>query len=250
MYRKNTAYGRVILHNLTLFFTFLVVSIGYLGMGFLLENIFGHFIGEMLWVTIPLLIFISYYLHLRYTKKYYIVPFSNIIFNEFKNKKLIHYTNFISPEAYLHYQCTGRIKLIGTSKAQLNYVMKLKDKQTPFVWFHVSDKDNEPNLKSLIFNHGHEYYPRKYKIIIEPVYLEADKLFLRPDNGNVVYKGNIEIKAEIEENFMWLENSFYFKEIFFGVLIQPFKISFYFILFHQAIGTIMDIKSKKTKKQG
>lgn len=196
------------------------------------------------YITPALLItlIIGYEGYVRYSNTYYIRKIQDDEWEQILTRKIIHYTNYIADEEYKRFLTTGIISLNGSIKAESNYVMKIKDKRKPHVWFHVEDPLNpgEPDLKSFLFSHMHESTPRKYKVIIEPKELNKTNIFIRPSNGNNIYAGNLAVKAQIETTFNWYNEKLYLKSIIWPSIISSITISTYLCSFHQLLGKFMD----------
>ncbi|MGG4409423.1 hypothetical protein ABER75_11885 [Niallia taxi] len=193
-------------------------------------------------LTIFLCIAILIDLYYRRPNKYYV---RKIEPEEIKGKKLIHYSNRISDEDYEFYLATGKVKLKAIPSAKANYVMKLKDRRKKYIWFHQEEKDNEPSFNSLYFSHIHENVPRKYKVTIDANDINHSNIFIRPGNNNIIVLGDLEVNAKIETEFKFLNDKFYLGRVLLGG-ISPYNPKWYYTMFHQILGSIID--SYKNKK--
>jgi hypothetical protein len=184
--------------------------------------------------------FIFYEAIIRWRRKYYIYPISDQEYEKIKHKTLIHYTNKITDEEYNYYKETGYINLVGTTRATSNYVMPYRDKKVPHVWFHPGQEieHEEPEISSYLFSHVSEYKPRRYKVLIRLKDLNKNQLFIRPDNQNILMRGNVQIKGVIQKEFQWYNQKIYFKKIVIPVLRNSMRI--YFQSWHQLYGKIID----------
>jgi hypothetical protein len=198
---------------------------------------------------ISIVVFVlAYEIYARVTNKYYIEPITHSL-EKINGRKLIHYTNKLTEEELAYYEKTGYVKLKGSTSARSNYVMKFRDKKKKFVWFHLENliQKNEPNLQSFLFTHSVEKRPRKYKIIIDPIHLRKEVIYLRPDNNNIVVLGDIEVPGKIETSFNWYNNKLYLRDLFkseLAITLLPF---FYYSL-QQVIGSIIDLYFNRKKK--
>lgn len=177
-------------------------------------------------------------LFFRLRGTYYIRPIKNEEYKDLINKKLIHYTNkeiFVKSADESPYR---EIRLVGKISAASNYEMRGIDKRKRFVWFHQEEGSgtNEPNVTSYIFSHGHEVEPRKYKVIIDPSDLDKECIYIRPSNGNIVYKGEVCTKAIVEEDFNCYEDEKYWRNLRSPILLNDF----WHMRAHKIYGALID----------
>jgi len=185
-----------------------------------------------------------YVLTIRLSKCYYIRKISKEEYTRALGSKVIHYTDYISDEDYTEYLQCGKVKLRGTTRATSNYVMPYKVKQEPYVWFHPEDANynNEPTIGSFMFTHALDN-PRKYKIIICMSDLQKEKMYIRPDNKNIVIQGHVNCRAIIETDFKWFEEQTHLK----ALLFLGFKRFFFEVYqtYHKIYGEILDNRTPK-----
>ncbi|MEI2357877.1 hypothetical protein [Mesobacillus zeae] len=217
-----------------------------------LSILWSLFIGPQSILLLPLVIItviMLYEGYIRYSNTYYIRKIKDDEWEKLLAKKLVHYTNYISDKNYKGFLQTGMIQLNGTSKAKSNYVMKFRDKQRPYVWFHTENPFNqgEPELQSFLFSHMFESKPRKYKVIIEPADLNREKVYIRPNNGNVIYSGDLNVKARIDTSFNWYNDKLYLNTIIWPSIVSSISITTYLSASHQALGILMDKAAARKK---
>jgi len=171
---------------------------------------------QFFWEAAALLLLstLVYVLTIRLSKCYYIRKISKEEYTRALGSKVIHYTDYISDEDYTEYLQCGKVKLRGTTRATSNYVMPYKGKQEPYVWFHPGDANynNEPTIGSFMFTHALDN-PRKYKIVINFNELDKGKMYIRPDNKNIIIKGNVYCRAVLETAFTWFDNKIHLKAL-------------------------------------
>lgn len=186
------------------------------------------------------LFFLFYELSAWLKKDYYIAPISEKDYIELIRYKLIHYTNediLIQNKDNFPF---SYVNLKGRRSAKSNYNMMLRDKGQRFVWFHQEKTigSEEPDSRSYLFSHGLERSPRKFKIIIDPSHLERENIYIRPNNKNIVYKGDVLAKAVIRTDFNCYEDKQYWGNI--NLIRFIFNFRFLHIAFHKTLGNILD----------
>lgn len=204
--------------------------------------------GLMIFFILYLLMLIIFEITIRVKKSYYVRKISDDEYKKLLGRKLIHYSNRLTEEEYRIYLNTGKITIKGSNSAKSNYVMKIKEKNDIFVWFHPEDKNNsnEPELYSFLYTHLIEK-KRKYKVIVNVEDVDRNRLYIRPDNGNILVKGDLETEATIDTSFNWYTDKFYLKEIVLGTL--RYSLLFHYYSYHRLIGRFLDkIQAKKGVK--
>jgi hypothetical protein len=77
--------------------------------------------------------------------------------------------------------------------------------------------------------------------------LDKEKLYVRPGNGNIVHKGDIEVPGEIETTFYWFDDKLFLNDVVKTSILSSFSFSIYHSAIHQLIGLILDQISSKTR---
>lgn len=194
------------------------------------------------------IIIFAFYEILAWLKNnYYITPINEQDYQELIKYKLIHYTNEEISTQISDMDRLPYVSLEGRYSAKSNYNMKLRDKAESFVWFHREKTigTDEPDTKSYLFSHGSEQVPRRFKVIIDPSQLDREKLFIRPGNRNIVYKGKVFVPAIIRTEFNCYEDKRYWG----GFKSISFSLKFWHMFFHQTWGIVIDKSHLFRKKK-
>lgn len=169
--------------------------------------------------------------------------------DKLEDSVIIRYTNDISDDDLEFYRKSGYIRIKGVKNAATNYMADFNLKREPFIWFHLCKKGEEPSRDSLLFNHLHEIRPRKYKITIDLKELNRDKVYIRPSNTNIAYRGDLFVKGEIETQFDWsLNRKLHLLYLLKGLVIV-FHPSYHLMRTHQFLGKLINIKNKRINRR-
>jgi hypothetical protein len=173
---------------------------------------------------------------------YYIRPITKEEYERLSGRNLIHYTDYLLPSEIEEAERTGRIRLIANDSARSNYNFKFSDATKKFVWFHPSrlDENKEPKFNSFWYSHFGESDPRDYKIIINPMNVDMDRIFIRPIDGAIVIEDDYTGEANIEKTFNWYNDKLYFWR---SLWVSP--ITFGLVMFigiKQLMGSVIDRK--------
>lgn len=178
--------------------------------------------------------------------KYFVRPISDREWDEQKDRNLIHYTDFLTPIEFEHYEKTGFIHLHSNGSRKSNYSMKRDMRSEKFVWFHSSDVNNpnEPNFHSFWNSHFLVMTPRKYKVIITCSELKRDDVYFRPWDNAIILKGDYLGKATIKTSFSWYNEKIYRWEIIKNSLFV------FIIMFYVSIVQMSGAKEDEIARSG
>ncbi|KAF6620545.1 hypothetical protein HFE03_07790 [Paenibacillus sp. EKM102P] len=174
--------------------------------------------------------------------RYYIRRIIKEEYEKLNGRNLIHYTDHLFPYEIEEAERTGIIRLIANSSARSNYNFKFSDATKKFVWFHPSrtDENKEPKFNSFWYSHYSESDPRDYKIIVNPMNVDMNRIFIRPIDGAIVIEDDYTGEANIEKTFNWYNSKIYFWR---SLCVSP--ITFGLVMFigiKQLMGSIIDRK--------
>lgn len=160
--------------------------------------------------------------------------------SELINKNAIHYRNEVT---YVE----SKMFLKAHYSQRTNYQLPAAYRKCGFVWFHLSDPNNnrEPALSSFLEAHYLEGQPRKYKLIFPIKDLPQERLYLHTSTGYILVMGDLTARGEIETKFKWYNDRVYWKVFVRTIFDLLFGLKF---AYFQLIGAYKDAMNNKEKK--
>lgn len=126
--------------------------------------------------------------------------------NTLGERNLIHYSHILDNQIGNH-----KIYLPAHVSPVANFRLPKKFRKEGFIWFHLSDVNNEkePELKSFLGAHAFEGNPRNQKVIIKLNSISHDRIYIEKNTNFILVKGDLNITGDIIENFEWYNKKIY-----------------------------------------